>query len=342
MTKPLNTIADWEGYFADLGIRKALATKYLDYAAPLLQRRLPVIFSAKHLADLLGRKESYVRSVVFGTDRHYREFTILKRTGGRRLISAPYPALLECQRWVNANVLAGTSIHESAHGYVSARHIVSNALPHAGAATLLKLDIKDFFPSISLRRVVWVFRSLGYADDVSFILGRLCTLNGTLPQGAATSPALSNIIARRMDARLKGLADKFQLSYTRYADDMTFSGDKIPLKFVSLVTLIVASEGFCINEKKTNLILGPGRRIVTGLQVNESLRPTRAFRRELRKEVYFVGKYGYRSHVAKLKKPYVSYIYSLRGKAAFWTWVDSQSEPARRSKHVLNAVSLDR
>lgn len=336
----LNTASQWREYFEDLGLRKPLINQYLKYISPLLSNGVPIVFSRKHLASLLGKTEPYLRSVTYGTESHYREFHIPKRTGGRRLIAAPYPALLECQQWVSANVLSAVSTHRCAHGYIKGRSILSNVEPHAHAAMVLKMDLTDFFPSISLRRVIHVFRSFGYADDVSFVLGRICTLNEKLPQGAATSPMLSNIIARRLDGRLEGLARKFLLTYSRYADDLVFSGENIPLKFQILVMKIVQSEGFEVNNEKTKLMSGPGRRIVTGLQINDEVRVPRKFRRDLRKEVYFIERFGYRSHVSKLRKPYSSYIYSIRGRAAFLHWVEKDSENASRTDFLLRNLSI--
>jgi RNA-directed DNA polymerase len=117
----------------------------------------------------------------------------------------------------------------------------------------LKLDLKDFFPSINLNRIIFVFKSLGYPNKIAFYLASICSYNESLPQGAPTSPILSNIIAKQLDKRLISLAKKYSLKFTRYADDLTFSGKKIPAKFIEYIKNIIEDEGFVVNESKTRL-----------------------------------------------------------------------------------------
>ena len=224
-------INNWRKYFQSLGLQEDLIEIYIGYVERMLGAGLPVIFEFSHLARLLGRTPEYLASAINCPARHYRVFNIPKRNGGYREISAPYPALLECQQWINDNILVKIKPHSSAQGFIKNKSIINNATPHLSQPCLLKVDIKNFFPSISFRRVIKLFQNLGYPQNISFYLSSLCCLNEALPQGAATSPSLSNIVLRRLDNRLSGISKKSELNYTRYADDMTFSGGKISGKF---------------------------------------------------------------------------------------------------------------
>ncbi len=153
----------------------------------------------------------------------------------------------------------------------------------------------------------------------------MCTSDGCLPQGAATSPYLSNIAIRKVDWRLYHLCKKCGVIYTRYADDLTFSGENIRYSFISIVNNIVEEEGFKVNNNKTRLHKRKGRRIVTGISVNNSdPKIPRKMKRDLRQQVYYVLKYGIKSHMYKRKIRDPFYIQSLYGKLQFWNWVEPQ------------------
>ena len=168
----------WKAFFEQNVSSISYRTAYLNYVERLSVTNFPVIFCLNHLSSLVGIKLKYLVGMVIQTESFYREFSIPKRNGGRRIISAPYPSLLSCQQWIGMNIASKIPVHESAHGFVSQRSIVTNAKSHHGFDWLLKIDIKDFFPSIDIRRIVWIFKQCGYARDVSFFLARLFTLNG--------------------------------------------------------------------------------------------------------------------------------------------------------------------
>ncbi len=313
----------WEEYFQDAALNQELSTKYLAYVDDMQSRGVPPVFEFRHLCLLLGRTEGYLASVVNAADAHYRTFVIPKRRGGYREICAPYPALLECQRWINRNILARGKVHPVSHGFRQSRSIVTNAHPHLGAGQLLKLDLRDFFGSISFTRVVGVFRSFGYPPNVAFYLSRISCRHGVLPQGAATSPFLSNIIAYRMDCRLYGLAKYLGIRYTRYADDLTFSGEAIPRWLAQGVSRIAKEENFELNHEKTRFCRSGQRQVVTGISIS-CLQPrlTRDYRRRIRQEVHYILRYGLVSHVSRrrIREPF--YLSSLYGRLLFWKWVE--------------------
>ena len=185
------------------------------------------------------------------------------------------------------------------------------------------MDLADFFPSIKSGRVISVFRRLGYPPNIAFCLARLCCLNDALPQGAATSPSLSNIIAFRLDARLAGLAKACGLVFTRYADDLTFSGNLITIRFPDIVKEIAREEGFSVRDDKTHLCRSPGKRIVTGLSVaGGTVAIPRRYKRKLRQDIHHIFAHGYLSHITKLKIRDPFYLDALYGRLMFWKWIE--------------------
>lgn len=269
---------------------------------------LPAIESPNALAEAIGVPLAELRFLAF--DRrlarvsHYQRFTVPKKTGGLRLISAPMPRLKRAQYWILDNILAKAPLHEAAHGFAPGRSIVTNASAHVGRDVVVNLDLKDFFPTLTFRRVKGKFRGLGYSEPVATVLALISTepdvdeveIDGErlyastgprlLPQGAPTSPALTNLICVKLDKRLSGLAKSMGFAYTRYADDMTFSASgeaagKVGalLKFVGQ---IVGAEGFTVHPDKTRVMRRGGRQEVTGLTVNERVAVPRDVLRRFR------------------------------------------------------------
>lgn len=248
------------------------------------------------LADPTGRNPGARNAAL----RTYRCKWVPKRSGGARLLEVPTPLLRRTQRKLLDAVLNLLSPHPAAHGFRVGRSPLTNAAEHCGRAVVLKFDLTNFFPSIPAARVYALFASLAYPDAVVRLLGALCTTrlrradwnarpnpatDGSehpqwvklsarhLPQGAPTSPALANLIARRLDVRLAGLAEVCGATYTRYADDLTFSGDDAlrrgATRVARHVVLIAAEEGFAVNRRKTSVHTQSERQVVTGLVVNE-------------------------------------------------------------------------
>lgn len=323
----METSKAWKRYFADIGLQDNLIDTYINYIESIDTDKYPIIFEFDHLAKLLGRTTKYLASVINSPENHYRCFNIPKRDKRElREVLAPYPALLECQRWINRNILRNIPVHSAAHGFITNKSIITNAKEHLLQKCLLKIDLKNFFPSINIGRVINVFNKLGYPNNVSVYLAKLCCCNDRLPQGAATSPYLSNIVANILDVRLHSLANKFNLKYTRYADDITFSGDKISWQVVKYVNDIIEDCDFKINASKTLLIDSHNKKIVTGLSVSgDKLRIPKAYKRKLRQELHFILKYGYLSHISnkKIKNPF--YLDSIYGKYIFWKSIEPEN-----------------
>lgn len=224
-----------------------------------------------NLAILLGIPKFVLTRYIFQADSFYKVFRICKRSGrGYRTISAPSSELKGIQRWISIFVLRNIPLPEECVGFRIKHSIYDNAFPHVNKDFVLHLDIKDFFPTITIPRVIGLFKSLGYSKEVAFGLGKLTTYKKKLPQGAPSSPSISNIICRKLDSRIRGFCRKRNWSYTRYCDDMTISGiGHVPQK--NIISEIIRDEGFEINLRKTSLMRRNVSQRVTGLVVNEGV-----------------------------------------------------------------------
>lgn len=253
--------------------------------ASLFLWQLPQMDTLSDLSRNIGLSSNIVRNMTKNTRRFYLRLSIPKRRGGSRVIYAPSRSLKAAQRWILRNVLEHIPVSTASTAYRGGCSPRANAERHSGNSFFLLMDLRDFFPSIKALQVYSVFRALGYNDHVCHLLTSLCTLRGTLPQGAATSPLLSNIICRRLDLRLSRLAGARHVVYTRYADDITFSSS-IPeavQRCKLLAHRIIRDEGFMVNEYKTRVIGKRKQPIVTGFTIVEgTVRVPKAFRRRLR------------------------------------------------------------
>ncbi len=284
-----------------------------------LQRlQLPALATPADLATALNLTVPRLRWLAFhseaATVTHYVRFQAPKKSGGTRELSAPHRDLAAAQQWILMHILEKIPTHDAAHGFVPGRGTMSNAVPHVGRASVINLDLKDFFPSITFPRVKGIFQDLGFSPAASTILALLCTecprrkveYNGRtfhvatgprgLPQGACTSPALSNLLARRLDSRLHGLAKKLAFTYTRYADDLTFSGPAEAATktgyLLARVRHIVADEKLTVNESKTRVQRPNSRQSVTGIVVNQRPNVSRRVTKRLRAILHQAKKNG--------------------------------------------------
>ena len=286
----------------------------------LLQSKgLPVFDSALDLAKATGLTIGELKFLSFhrkiATTTHYIRFSVPKKSGGRRIISAPMPKLKALQYWVLENILNKIRVHDAANGFVEKRSILSNASNHIGKDVVVNIDLKDFFPTISYPRVKGLFCKLGYSEKIATILALICTepdreevmLDGkiyfvatgkrALPQGAPTSPAITNIICYKMDRRFKGIADKLSFSYTRYADDLSFSaiGNEQTKKVQQLlwrIKKIITDEGFVIHPKKVKVMRKGAKQEVTGIVVNKKAGIDRKMLHRFRALIQQIAKHG--------------------------------------------------
>ena len=245
-------------------------------------------FLGKGINDL--HRELELKEFGFETiNIHYRKHKIPKKTGGERTLQIPSRSLKKLQKKILTKILYKEKAHPCSYAYRRGKSIVDNAKVHCESAVIIKMDIRDFFPSVKAEKVNNLFLKLGWNNEAAAKLTELCTWENGLPQGAPTSPAISNIILYELDKKLFSMAQGFKAKYTRYADDLTFSlkEDKpeIVRSIIKLTQLAVEKEGFRINFKKgkINILRKHQHQKVCGITVNNP-KPTlsRKERRKLR------------------------------------------------------------
>lgn len=265
---------------------------------------LPIIKDDKELAEFLGIEYKQLRYLTYHRDvvkfDNYNRYTIPKKKGGVRNIAAPKKVLKGVQRKILDEILNKIKISDSANGFIKGRSIVSGAEKHkdSNVELLINMDLENFFPTITFERVRGMFMKFGYSGYVSSLLAMICTYcermemevkgenvyvktsERILPQGSPASPMITNIVCSKLDNRLNGLASKYEFTYSRYADDMSFSfnkGNKVlddakdslnVGKILGIISKIIKEEGFSINEEKTKFLRKNNRQAITGIVIN--------------------------------------------------------------------------
>ena len=273
------------------------------------------------LADCQGRERTVRQEAL----RHYRYRWVTKASGSLRLIESPKPRLKQIQRRLLDEILAEIPAHAAAHGFRPGRSVTTFVAPHAGRYVVLKMDLRDFFPAITAARVVAIFLTAGYPEDVARLLAGLCTntvpitvtreidrafpvrsphawrshrlfAQPHLPQGAPSSPALANLCAFHLDTRLDGLARAAGACYTRYADDLLFSGDEAFARgvdrFARHVAAIALEEGFAVQHRKTRVMRQGVRQQAAGVVLNSHPNVSRGAYDQLKAILHNCLRYG--------------------------------------------------
>lgn len=293
-------------------------------------------------ANLLGMEASRLREILQNVSAHYHVFWLRKRKGGYRIISAPDKELKSIQDTIYQRILLPVHVHPCATGFQHHRSVVDNARPHLGKKYVLKTDIHDFFCSIRSLRVKKKFEEIGYPKNISKVLGELCCFRRHLPQGASTSPVLSNIIAYEMDCKLEAMAVEFGLTYSRYADDLTFSSDEFSKEQVlSRIKQILREEKFEPNHKKTCFLNEHNKKIITGVSISSGVKLTipKAKKREIRKNVYFVLTRGLGDHKRRIGSHDPVYLKRLIGMLCYWRSIEPDNAYVAKSIAALKQIS---
>lgn len=226
-------------------------------------------------------------------ETHYHPVVIPKKSGGRRKLLVPDALLRTIQRNLLHHVLEEFQISEFACAYKKGTSIVDNARPHVGAKLVLKLDIQDFFDQITWILVYQnAFPGTHFPPAIRKMLTEFCCVRDRLPQGAPTSPTVSNLVMRPFDVHMGEWCREREIRYTRYCDDLTFSGVFAPEEVIRKVRGFLQVYGFELNWKKTRVLGRGNAQSVTGIVVNEKAQVSRAYRRKLRQEVYLFDRYG--------------------------------------------------
>lgn len=304
----------------------------------------PIVLNGYHFSNLVGIKWNEYLHILKETCNNYHVYYMAKKSGGRRKITIPSPVLMDIQYFIKDNILDNVKIDESAFGFVKNKSILENANYHREGQKVLNIDLENFFPSIHKGRVYYIFNKIcGYSKDVSHDLTRLVTYNNGLPQGAPTSPIISNIVAYKLDLRLKGLCRRLEITYSRYADDLTFSGvvNKINDNLLSSVKKIIEEEGFNINVKKIRFYGKHRGKIVNGLVINNGrVTVQKKYIEKINQELYYIKKYGVESHREYVGFKNKFYDEHIKGKILFVYSVDK--EKGKQLLELYNNLNLDR
>lgn len=326
---------EFEKQASNSGFSESNIQLCLAYAKVLFSNGVPVIYNTSHLSALVGYKKEYLKRAVIYTPYFYRDFEILKKNGNRRKISEPLPSLKEIQLWILENILVSVSISPFAKAYRKKVSIIENLRFHKKQLKVFTLDLQNFFPSIKTDSVERIFRELGYSKILSNLLAKLCTRDDSLPQGAPTSPYLSNIYFKPADDLIANYCLKNKIKYTRYADDLSFSGDFDEIKLLKIVTEIVNSLNLRINESKTKLMTRNTRQTVTGIVVNEKPQVVFHKRNNFRKDIYFIKKFGLDEHIKYQKIKQSNYLEHLIGNINFILQINPDDKEFQEYKVFL-------
>lgn len=287
-------------------------SKHLAYAKRLMENDLPVIYDSEHLSMLVGYTQGYIKHAVRYMTSYYWEYRIPKKTDGLRIIKEPMPNLKDIQLWILHNILYKVKFHPYAKAYVPKKSIKENVRFHTKRRIVVALDIHDFFGSITSDDVFELFHTMGYEHWVADLLAKLCCLDNVLPQGAPTSPALSNVYMYDFDEEMMKFCLERHIFYTRYADDMTFSGDFDVNELKEKVRVLLRGKHLELNDRKTRVMTKDQRQIVTGCVVNQRIHLPSEQLRKIRQEIHFIKKFGLVRHLQNMhcqKKNYVKYLY---------------------------------
>ncbi|RMG78175.1 MAG: RNA-directed DNA polymerase [Bacteroidetes bacterium] len=284
-------LGDWQPYSGSKCIKDTKLPKYLDlpkdvekwgdYSGQVPLSTVIFPYWLRLSSEIAGFLVKQVNS-----GKLYNDIEIPREGKDPRKISSPHPLLKFFQRRILTRLLEQMEVHPAAHGFIKNRSIFTALEKHTGKRVVISLDIRDFFDTITFKRVCGLFKGYGIKEDKALLLAGLCCRNGRLPQGAPTSPMISNLICKKMDSRLTGLAEKNGFSYTRYADDLIFSGGENILKFLPIIKQIIKEEGFTPAEEKTKIRRSGSRQQVLGLNVNSKVSVPKKVRRLIRAMVH--------------------------------------------------------
>lgn len=326
---------------SDFGIDQMYADVIRTYCDNLRQKDLPILLDHEWLAQLLGWDTKTIYAIASCQSDFYRTYEIGKKSGSKRNISEPLPTLKDIQSTLLQYVCDKLPVHKASYAYRKGNTIRKNARMHLRQAEILKLDIKDFFGSIKQKTVSSVFYEAGYTKELANLISRLCTLNGSIAQGAPTSPAISNAVMYRIDEELLKHFAGIGMRYTRYSDDITISGELVGDEHIKFVSDILYKNKFYLNRRKTRIFRAGSSKIVTGVQINTKLRAPTKMRESLRTELHFIEVYGLPSHATRKSEKPSACLKRIEGQLNFAIWLDPKDDALAKLKVRLKSVRKD-
>lgn len=262
--------------------------------------------------------KKYIKTIYFisnNIEKNYKIYKIKKRNGKYRTIYEPNLILKQIQKQILNNILNNKSISKYAKAYHKGIQLKDNAIPHINKEMILKLDIKDFFENISFLNIYNSCFPIEYfPKSVGMILTYLCTYDNHLTQGSPTSAYISNLVMKEFDEELGNWCNLRNISYTRYSDDMTFSGAFNPSELITKVRKMLYKLGLELNNDKIHIVYKSSSQNVTGIVVNEKMQVNVKYRNKIRQEIYYIKKFGLSSHLKKCdinidSKRYLNILY---------------------------------
>lgn len=337
---------------------EAKSTLFLYQSCDELKELFFALEEPRDVADLLevsyGRLKYHISKLP--ENRRYVDFSIPKKSGQSRMISAPCTPLKILQRKLSQVLYSVYEPKAAVHGFVPARSILTNAEQHVHKRFILNIDLKDFFHSIHFGRVQGIFMKPPYSrpKEVATVLAKICCYSGRLPQGAPTPPIISNMICARMDSELRKLAEEYKCTYTRYADDITFSttllnfpselaylesgAEKSKVVLGERLDSIIQRNGFEVNDNKIRLQHKSNHQEVTGLTVNKFPNVKRSFVREISSMLYAWDKFGLKSTEQRYHTKYLQDIDRSGHKPPPFIEIPSFKEVLRGKINFLSMV----
>ena len=338
----------------DLGVMRQVKASFNEIAKispkhpglPPLWSRLPylmLLHEAQTTTKYFWKEYRKFDELLKSSDSHYRRSYIPKNNGGSRELLVPDWDLRHHQRFIQKSILYKIPVSEHACAYHKHRGLTDLARPHIGHDILIHIDIKDFFSNITEQMVFdALLEETGCPKIVAGYLSRLCCYKHHLPQGACTSPALSNICLKGCDDELAALAISNHLAYTRYSDDIYLSGNSVDTSHIIMEAKnILSRHGFCINGSKTKVLRKNQAQMVTAIVVNEKMQVSRAYRRKLRQEIYYLKRFKETAKDACAAEDYQSYLSQLLGRIAFVLHVDPNNQEFLEANRLIHSMLAD-
>lgn len=268
-------------------------------------------------------------NITNNIDANYNEIIIKKKSKGTRFLYEPSRILKNIQKRILKNILEEKRVSNYSCAYLKGKSIIDNSKPHIDKNIVLKLDIKNFFDNINFNMVYEkCFNESLYPKKLGILLTNLCMYDNKLPQGAPTSGYISNIIMREFDEKIGRYCNENSICYTRYSDDMSFSGNFDVKKVIDMVSGYLKEMGFSLNYKKIKVITRKTRQQITGIVVNKKLNVKSNYKRSIRQQMYYINKYGLDNHLNKInyKGSKVKYLQKLLGKINFVYSITKEEE----------------
>jgi hypothetical protein len=282
-----------------------------------------------------------IYSISNNIKKNYKIYKIKKNNGKYRTIYEPNSLLKHIQKQILMNILNNKSISKYAKAYHKGISLKENAIPHVDKELILKLDIKDFFENITFVDIYNSCFSIEYfPKSVGMILTYLCTYDDHLTQGSPTSAYISNLVMKDFDEEIGAWCDSNNIDYTRYSDDMTFSGKFNPSEIIVKVRKLLSKLGLELNNEKIHIVHKCSSQNVTGIVVNNKIQVSSKYRAKIRQEIYYINKFGLNSHLQKTnnKTSSTKYLNNLYGRILYVLLINENDEEFKKYKEFVNEL----